>query len=104
MAAAHAHAHAQLSLAQSKLESAPAPPYASRLAALQLVSELLLSLLQLSVRTKLLGKKPSKPTLGFIISRDVEYKMVNALCCLRSKHAPASKAAFLGVCFANYNV
>ena len=99
-----AAAHAQLSLAQSQLDSAPAPPYALRLAALQLVSQLLLSLLQLSVRTKLLGNKPSKPTLGFTISRDVEYKMVSPQCLLYSKHAPASKAVLLGVYVAKHNV
>ena len=56
----------------------------------------MLWVLQLSVRTKLLGNKPSKPTLGFTISRDVEYKQVNALRFLHSKHALASKAAVFG--------
>ena len=66
--------------------------------------ELLLSVLQLSVRTKLLGSKPSKPTLGFTISRDVEYKQVNALFFLHSKHALASKAVFFWGLFVEYNV
>ena len=94
MAAAHAQSTAQHSLAQSELKSAPAVPHTLRLEALQLVSQLLLPVLQLSVRTKLLGNKPSKPTLGFTISRDVEYNQVHPYCFLHSRHASASKAVF----------
>ena len=60
------------------------------------VPQRLLLVLQLSVRTKLLGNKPSKPTLGFTINRDVEYKQVSPHCPLHSRHASTPRAALFG--------
>lgn len=76
----------------SRMGCAPAFPSALRLAALQLVSERLLLVLQLSVRTKLRGNKPSKPTLGLTISRDVEYKQVFPHCPLHFWHTATPEA------------
>ena len=39
--------------------------------------ETLLVMLQLSLRTKLRNNKPGRPTLGFTINRDVEYRQVH---------------------------
>ena len=50
-------------------------------------------MLQLSLRTKLRNNKPGRPTLGFTINRDVEYRQVHSLKVFLSSGADHIKLA-----------